>query len=71
MALVVAMAGMILPAISVEALSIMIDLACAHLFDELTLDIEFGFEFDLESSSSEISCCGNEVQSVHIIFIEC
>lgn len=71
MALVVAMAGMIFPAISVEALSIMIDLECAYLFDELTLDIEFGFEFDLESSSSEISCCGNKVQSVHIIFIEC
>lgn len=70
MALVVAMAGMILPAISVEALSKMIE-ECAHLFDELTLDIEFGFEFDLERSSSEISCCGNEVQGIHIIFIEC
>lgn len=52
MALVVAIAGMILPAISVEALSMMIALECASLFDRLTLDIEFGFEFNVENSSS-------------------
>lgn len=71
MALVVAMAGMMLPAISVKAWSIMIALKFAPLFDKLTLDIEFRFELKVEDSSSQIGCCGNEVQSIHIIFIEC
>jgi Zn-dependent membrane protease YugP len=52
MALVVAIAGMILPAISANVLSIMIVLKRAPLFDELTLDVEFGFKFNVEDSSS-------------------
>jgi hypothetical protein len=52
MALVVAIAGMILPAISVKVLSVMIVLKCAPLLDRLTLDVELGFKFKVEDSSS-------------------
>ena len=52
MALVVAIAGMILPAISGKVWSVMIVLKRAPLLDRLTLDVKLGFKFKVEDSSA-------------------
>jgi hypothetical protein len=67
-ALVVAMAGMILPAISAEDLLIMIPWTRYAI--RLTLDIEFRLDFNVEDSSSEVGRRCNKVQSVHVVFIK-
>jgi len=70
MALVVAMAGMILPAISADVLLTRVASEQRIIYDRLTLDIKFRLDFNMKDSGSEVGRRCNKVQSVHVIFIE-
>lgn len=69
MALVVAMAGMMLPAIPEDMLTT-VDWGGGNQVCSLTFDLKFRVGFDMEYSRSEVGRSCNKVQSILVILVE-
>lgn len=67
MAFVVAIAGIMLPAISVTLVR---SLNGLHHWFELTLGIKFRFRLNIENRGAQDSRCGHKIQRVSIIFVK-
>lgn len=67
MAFVVAIAGMMLPAISVTLVR---SFNGEHRWFELTLSIKFRFRFNIENRGAQDSRCRHKIQRISIVLVK-